>query len=194
MSMIGMVCTGFSKPYVAIYGKSNNTITYSSGQRLARGVSVTASPETSDDNKFYADNIEAENAVGKFTGGTLNLTVDGLLTSAEKLIMGLPEAGSDSLMPYNDDQVIPDCGVGFIARYQSEGAVVYRAIIFPRVTFNLPELSAATQEDTIEWQTQELTATIKRAEDEKRTWKYIGLNEQSEEMAELAIKTFFGIQ
>lgn len=194
MSSIGMVCTGFSKPYVAIYGKSNNTITYSSGQRLARGVSVTASPETSDDNKFYADNIEAENAVGKFTGGTLNITVDGLLSSAEQLIMGLPEADAQSLVHYDDDQVIPDCGVGFIGRYQSEGTVVYRAIIFPRVTFNLPEVSAATQEDAIEWQTQELTATIKRAEDAKRTWKYIGLNETSEAMAEQAIKNFFDIQ
>ena len=52
MSAAGKVCTGFSLPYVALY----NNGTYTSGQKLARGVDVTVSPESSDDNKFYADN------------------------------------------------------------------------------------------------------------------------------------------
>ena len=190
----GKVCTGFSLPYVAKYAASQGTISYSSGQKLARGVSVTATPETTDDNNFYADNILAESAAGEFTGGTINLTVDGLLAAAERLIMGLPAAStSDGFTHYGDDQQIPDVGIGFIARYQSGGSVTYTPIIFPRAAFNLIENNAETQEDAIDWQTQELTATIKRAEDSNRNWKYVGGDETSESAAEAKIKTFFSI-
>lgn len=190
----GKVCTGFSLPYVALYSASSNTVTYSSGQKLARGVSVTATPETTDDNNFYADNILAESAAGEFTGGTINLTVDGLLAAAERMIMGLPAADTTTgFTHYGDDQQIPDVGIGFIARYQSDGVVSYTPIIFPRAAFNLIENNAETQEDSIDWQTQELTANIKRAEDANRNWKYVGGDETSEAAAEAKIKTFFSI-
>ena len=71
MSAAGRVRTGFSLPYVAVCSGD----TYTSGQKLARGVDVTVSPESSDDNKFYADNHEAENDSGRLTGGTLSLTI-----------------------------------------------------------------------------------------------------------------------
>lgn len=193
MAAAGKVCTGFSKPYVALYAASGGSITYTSGQVLARGVNVTVSPETSDDNNFYADNIIAESEAGTFTGGSLNLTVDGLLVAAERLIMGLPAAGTDGLTAYGDDMSIPDVGVAFIARYQSGGDVTYTPIIFPRAAFNLLENNAATQEESIDWQTQDLTATIKRAEDANRNWKYVGGDETTEAAAEAKIKAFFSI-
>lgn len=188
----GRVLTGFSLPYVAKYACSQGTVSYSSGQKLARGVDVTISPEASEDNIFYADNVQAENANGQLTGGTLSLTVDGLLTAAEKLIMGLPNE-VDSWTVYNDDQVIPDMGVGFIARYMSGGTTTYVPIVLARVQFKQIETSAATQEEEIDWQTQALEATIKRAEDSKRSWKYIGTGQTSEAAAEGMIKTKLGI-
>lgn len=193
MAAAGKVLTGYSLPYVALYAENSGTVSYTSGQKLARGVSMTATPETSDDNNFYADNITAETEAGVFTGGSLNITVDGLFIAAEKLIMGLPAPGEDGLTPYGDDMRIPDCGYGVILRYQSDGEVTYTPIIFPRVAFNLIELSANTQEETIDWQTQDLTATIKRAGDAKRNWKYVGGALESEAAAENVIKTFFGI-
>ena len=51
----GKVCTGFSLPYVALYSASGNTVSYTSAQKLARGVNVDISPDNSDDNNFYAD-------------------------------------------------------------------------------------------------------------------------------------------
>ena len=72
----GKVATGFSFPYVAKYAASAGAITYSGAMELARGVNVTPSPTTSDENKFYANNQEAESAGGKFTGGTVKLTPD----------------------------------------------------------------------------------------------------------------------
>lgn len=194
MSAAGKVKTGFSLPYVALYSASGTTVSYSSGQKLARGVEASYDIETSDDNIFYADNIEAENDSGTFRSGTLNLTVDGLRMTAERLIMGLPAAdGTSGLTAYNDDQNIPYVGVGYIYRHQSEGEVTFTPIIFPRVKFNQIADSGSTQEESIDWQTQDLTATIKRAEDAKRTWRYVGDDEETEAAAEAVIKTFFSI-
>jgi len=188
----GRVCTGYSKPYVALYSATGGTVTYSSGQILARGVSVSASAESADDNNFYADNVISESENGVFTSGELSMTVDGLLGTAEKLIMGLP-ASTSGFTDYDDDQVVPDVGVGFIARYMSGGVVTYVPYIFPRCQFSFPNVDAATQEESIDWQTTDLTATIKRAENAKRTWKKVGDPEDTEAAAEAAIKTFFSI-
>lgn len=188
----GRVCTGYSKPYVALYSATGGTVTYSSGQILARGVSVSASAESADDNNFYADNVISESENGVFTSGELSMTVDGLLGTAEKLIMGLP-ASTSGFTDYDDDQVVPDVGVGFIARYMSGGVVTYVPYIFPRCQFSFPNVDAATQEENIDWQTTELTATIKRSENAKRTWKKVGDPEDTEAAAEAAIKTFFSI-
>lgn len=57
MAAAGRVTTGFSLPYVAKYAVSGGTVTYSDGQKLARGVNVTISPEASSDNIFYADKV-----------------------------------------------------------------------------------------------------------------------------------------
>ena len=189
----GKVCTGFSNPYVALYSAQSGTITYSSGQQLARGVSVSASADQADDNNFYADNVIAETSAGVFTSGELTLTVDGLFQTAEKLIMGLPTASTSGLIPYDDDQAIPDVGIGFVARYMSGGVTTYTPYIFPRAAFQFPAIDAATQEESIDWQTRDLTATIKRAEDTKRTWKYVGGEATSEADAVTIIKNFLNI-
>ena len=188
----GRVCTGFSLPYVAKYAASGGTITYSDGQKLARGVSVSIEPEASDDNNFYADNILAESAGTTFTGGDLNLTVDGLLAAAEKLIMGLPTASGD-WMVYDDTQEVPYVGVGFIARYQSDGVVGYVPIVLVKCQFNQLSTSAETQEDQISWQTQELTAKIMRGDDAAKSWKKVGSAQTTEAAAEALIKTALGI-
>ena len=190
----GKVCTGFSKPYVALYTASGGSVTYSQGQLLARGVSVSASADQADDNNFYADNVIAETESGVFTSGEITLTVDGLLAAAERLIMGLSAADSSGYLKYDDDQKVPDVGIGFIARYMSGGSTSYTPIIFPRGAFQFPGVDAATQEETIDWQTRDLTATIKRAEDAKHTWKLVGGDETSESAAEAKIRTYFGIQ
>lgn len=189
----GKVCTGFSKPYVAMYVANEGTISYTGGRVLARGVNVSIEPNSSDDNKFYADNVQAESADGVFTGGTLTLTVDGLLAAAKKFILGLPEAGADGFTDYGDSQVTPYMGVGFIARYMSGGVTTYVPTVIRKTKFALPSISAATQEEEIDWQTQELTATIMRADDANHTWKSEGDDYSSEADAEDALKLKLGI-
>ena len=193
MSAAGKVCIGFSKPYVAVYTNSGTTITYSNGRVLARGVDVSIEPEASDDNKFYADNVEAETDAGTFSGGTLSLTVDGLHQNAEALIMGLPAADQSGWISYGDSQTVPFVGVGYIAKYMSGGEITYVPTIIPKVVFNQISSAHATSEDSLNFQTQALTAQIKRADDADRSWKYLGEPQTTEALAEAAIKTKFGI-
>lgn len=189
----GRVTTGFSMPYVALYSVSGQTVTYTSGQALARGVDVSLDVEASTDNIFYADNQEAETAAGSFTGGTVTLTVDGLKQAAEKLILGLPEAGDDGFTAYGSAQAIPYVGLGFVVRYMEDGAISYLPVVLPKVIFANPGIDAATQEAEIDWQTQELEATIVRDDTTGRNWLYKGTAVETEDAAVSAIRTKLGL-
>lgn len=188
----GRIITGFSLPYVAEYSVTGTTVSYSNGMQLARGVDVTISPNAASDTKFYADNQTAETASGIFTGGTFKLTVDGLKSDAEKLIMGLP-AASSNWTAYDDDQAVPYVGIGFIARFQEAGVTSYVPVVLAKCIFDPVEMSASTQTDSISFQTQSLGGQILRSDDAKHTWKFVG-TEQTTEAAALAIlKTKLGI-
>lgn len=190
---VGRVRTGFSLPYVALYSNAGTTVTYSSGQRLARGVSVSIEAEAEDDNIFYADNISAESAPGIFTSGTATLTVDGLSMAAESLIMGLPAADTNGFVHYGENMTIPYVGVGFIVRYMSGGVVSYVPVILRKCRFVTPSEDAATATETIDWQTQELTASLLRDDTSNHDWKWVGTAQETETAAEALIKTVFGI-
>ena len=192
MSAAGKVTTGFSLPYVALYANSGGTITYTSGQKLARGVNVTISPESSDDNIFYADNAAAENDGGRFTGGTVTLEVDGLLGTTRKLIFGLP-ASTGGWTSYGDDMSVPYVGIGYIARAMSDGVTTYAPTVLVKCRFSLPDITAATQTDAIDWQTESLEASIFRGDDSNHNWIHVGDEYSTEALAEAALKTLLNI-
>lgn len=189
----GRIRTGYSLPYVALYAASGTTVTYSSGQRLARGVSVSIEAEAEDSNIFYADNISAESAPGIFTSGTATFTVDGLKLDAERLIMGIPAADTAGFIHYGENLTIPYVGVGFIVRYMEDGVTSYVPVILTKCRFVTPSEDAQTATDTIEWQTQEISATILRDDTSNHDWKLVGEAQTTEALAEAKIKTFFSI-
>lgn len=189
----GRIRTGYSLPYVALYAASGTTVTYSSGQRLARGVSVSIEAEAEDSNIFYADNISAESAPGIFTSGTATFTVDGLKLDAERLIMGIPAADAAGFIHYGESLTIPYVGVGFIVRYMEDGVTSYVPVILTKCRFVTPGEDAQTATDTIEWQTQEITATILRDDTSNHDWKLVGTAQTTEALAEAKIKTVFSI-
>lgn len=189
----GRVMTGFSLPYVALYTASGGTVTYSQGQRLARGVQVSIEAEAEDDNIFYADNISAESAPGIFTSGTATFTVDGLKLDAERLIMGIPAADTEGFIHYGENLTIPYVGVGFICRYMEDGVTSYVPYILTKCRFVTPGVDAQTATETIEWQTQEITATLLRDDTSNHDWKLVGSGETSEAAAEAKIKAVFNI-
>lgn len=187
----GRVATGFSSPIVARYVNTNGVISYTGAMPLARGVEVSVEPEISDGNDFYADNVIAESEPGTLIGGTVTLTVDGLLLDAEQFIFGLSEGTAD-WTDYNDNMEIPYVGVGYVARYMSGGVTSYVPYIFTKVRFNIAGHEFATQEDSIEWQTQELEAAIYRDDSAVHTWRKVGAAVATEADAIAAINTFFG--
>lgn len=190
----GRVLTGFSKPYVAVYSNDGTTVSYANGQILARGVSVSMEVETAaDDNIFYADNIAAESVAGAFTGGTVTLTVDGLLDAAERLLFGLPAAGADGFTSYGDDAAVPYVGLGFICRYMSDGVTSYVPVILNKCRAQMPNLEAETQEDEIDWQTQEIEFNMMRDDSENHVWKMVGAGVATEAAAEAKIKAALNI-
>ena len=188
------VGTGFSKPYVALYANSNGTNAFTSGQILARGVSVSVEPNTVDDNNFYADNIVAETENGIVSGGTLTLTVDGLDSAARRLIYGLPTAGSDGWVGFGNEATHPYCAVGFIYRTMMLGVTAFWPVVFPKCKFNPYSEDMSTQEDQIDWQTLELTAQFMRDDTANQNWKYVSdTSYASETAAEAALKTFLNV-
>lgn len=195
MSEAGKVITGFGLPYVATYSASGTTVTYSNGQKLARGVAVNIAPEVGNDNNFYADNIAAESVGGRFQGGKVTLTVDGLFIAAERLIMGIPTptSSTSSWTDYGDDMSIPYVGIGFIVRYMSGGTEYFTPIVLTKTRFDVGNLDAKTQEEEIDWQTTELTASILRNDEANHVWKKVGNDQTTEAAAEALIKTLFGI-
>lgn len=197
----GKVCTGFSKPYVALYGNASGAVSYTEGMELARGVEVSIDPETGDSNPFYANNVEAENVPGTFTGGKVTLTVDGLKAEAEKLIYGLPEPEtlsyggekSAKITTYGDNMQIPYVGIGFIVRYMSDGIESFAPTVLTKSRFQTSSTSAATQEESIEWQTQELTADLMRDDTTNHNWKKVANDVNTEAEAEEILKAMLNI-
>ena len=193
MAANGRVITGFSKPYYAIYTNSGSTVSYANGAIMARGVSVSLSPESSEDNNFYADNVTAETVSGVFTGGTATLTVDGLNTSARAAMLGLASAAADTWYADGDSTNPPYLGIGYIVRYMSGGDVIYVPTVLAKTRLAIPGEEASTQGEEIEWQTTELSFTLMRDDTSNHTWRYIGADYTTEEAAEAALMTKLGI-
>lgn len=197
----GKVITGYSFPFVAKYNNNAGTITYSGGLELARGVDVDDSPETSDAVIFYANNVAAESSGSIFTTSEITLTVDGMKKEARKLVMGLPDYDVITInekeykvAKFNKNQKIPYVGLGFVVRYMSGGVTSYDAFVMRKVMFQQEPLSAATQEETIEFQTSELTATVMRDDSADLEWKYQVEDLETEEEAVAIIKYFLNIE
>lgn len=192
----GKVITGYSKPYVALYNSNNGNPTYSNGMPLARGVSVNLSAESGDGVNFYADNVVAESVGGVFTGATVTFVVDGLKDAARKLIMGLPDASQVNgidVYDYDDRQQIPNVGVGFIVRYMEQGITTYSPVVFTKAAFSVDGLEAATQEESVDFQTTELEATVMRDDSANHIWRRIAVDQATEAEAENVIKAMLGI-
>lgn len=175
-----MAVVGVSKPYYAKYSASGTTVTYSDGGVLGKMTNVNTDITTSESNNLYADNAIAESDK-KFSGGTLTVTTDDLSQAASKAILGLKEEAITGIegitdsdvkeLIYDDDQLTPYLGVGFIIKVIRSGVTKWRALIYTKVQFATPGDAATTQGETIEWQTTEVTGTVMRDDTAKHGWK-----------------------
>ena len=194
----GKVITGYSQPIVAKYDYSSNTISYTNVMPLARGVEVQMEVEIGDATNFFADNTIAEAVAGQFNGATATLTVDGLKEAARDLITGLvtsttiiANSSTVTAKVYDDLQVIPYVGIGFVVRYMENGVTTYAPVILPKAQFSPESLNAATQGESVEFQTTELQATVMRADDANHSWKVVAEDQTTEAKAVAVINAYF---
>lgn len=202
MSAAGKVCIGFSLPYVAKYNANGGNPTYTGGRKLARGVEVSIEPSSSSDNSFYCDNVVAETDAGIFTGGDLTLTVDGLLLEAEQMITGAPEPEELSygegkkvkILKHGIKNNPPYFGVGYIAKYRSDGVDTFVPTVLRKVRFDAPKSAAKTTENSISWQTQALTGKLARDDSSDHDWKWVADDQATEEDAEEILKALLSVE
>ena len=194
-----MVTTGFSRIHVAMYSAADGVVTYSGCKELARAKSMSTEISATEDNNFYVNNQLGETEPASFSNGTAKIVVDGLSAEEEALIMGI----KDSTVQVNNEEVAvvkfgksmnpPYLGIGAVKRMQLNGAVSYRPIILTKTRFAIPPEAAETQEDKINWQTQELTATLMRDDTAESNWKIIPkANFETEDKAVAFIKAILG--
>jgi len=93
---------------------------------------------------------------------------------------------------YGDGMEIPYVGIGFVVRYQSAGVVTYAPVVLTKTRFQQPGLDASTQEDAIDWQTQELTAQLMRDDTTNHDWKLVGADQETEAAAEAVLQALLG--
>ena len=175
-----MATIGLSKPYYAVYANASGTVSYSSGAVMGKATEANIEIETSEDNNLYADNAIAETD-RQFTGGTLTLSTDDLSQEVSKAILGLTEQAVGTIdgvtdedvqeLIYDDTQVTPYLGIGFIVKKVKNGVTAWRGIVLTKVMFSIPSDAATTQGESIEWQVPELTATIMRDDSATHMWK-----------------------
>lgn len=194
------VTTGFSEPYVAKYSASEQTVTYSGGVKLGRGVSMSVDVESADDNNFFADDQIAESETGTMTSATGTFTVDGMEPEAATLVLGLPEKSKETVgespvdvYDYDDRMTVPYVGVGVLRRVMMNGVTSWEPIVFTKVKFSIPGDEAATQEDQIDWQTQELETSILRDDTEHHRWKRVFARQTTKAAALAIIKGYLNI-
>lgn len=173
-----MAGIGFRWPYIAqyVHVEGTNTVTYEKGMRLAKGVSLSTSMENNDDNNCYADDGVAETDKA-FSSGTLTITTDDFEQPASAMVLGITpqeitvDGETVNELIYNDDMITSYLGLGAVIPKMIRGVRKYRALVFTKISFDIPGDAATTQGEKIEWQTPELTATIMRDDTIKKNWK-----------------------
>lgn len=196
-----MARIGLSKPYAAVYTNNGTTVTYANGAVVGKAISLEISLDGGGDNILYADNAPCESD-NQFAGGSLTIGTDDLYANVMSSFLGMEEvAVSGTGAPTgakwyknNDNQVIPYLGFGAIAKKKVGGVLKYVAIIFHKIQFSNLAQSLETQGESINWQTESISATIMRSDNTDHDWRWISSDLDSEADAETLIKGVLNIE
>ena len=175
-----MATVGVSKPYYAKYNAVDGRVSYSGGGVMGKMTELEISIETSEDNNLYGDNGIAETD-RTFSNGTLTAATTDLSQEVAKDLLGVVEQELEEIpgitdtgvkeLVFDDSQVTPYLGTGFIIKKMVNHMTYWRAIVLTKVMFSVPSDSATTQGESIEWQVPELSGTIMRDDSETHKWK-----------------------
>ncbi len=161
------------------YNPTSRNVSYVDGLVNPHAIEYTMTPESSDSNPLYGDNRVIENDKPTFNTATLSLGVDELDQKTSKYILGVKiyeqTYGNEKKVEvtvYDDDQKAVTVGVGLIELHQIDDVDHYRAVLLKRVVFNLPENTATTKGESVEWQTKTIEGTVSRSEAVTENEKY----------------------
>lgn len=192
-----MATIGLSKPYFAKYNYADGQVSYTDGALLGKYTQLSIALEGGEANILYADNGAAESDQ-QFSGGTATVTTDDLRAEVMVPVFGVKEeavAGAEgaSWFVFDDDQNTPYVGLGGVIKKKVDGQQKWVAFVLDKIQFATPGVEAVTQGETVEWQTQELSATILRSEAAKHPWFRLSSPMATEAEAEAAVKAYLSI-
>lgn len=165
-----MAIKGLSIPVCGEYSNNEGAVSYANPFIANKAVEYSISWETGDDNPDYQDNMIAENDKGTFQSGELSLTIGDLPQELLAKLLGVGtstdtvDGESVTVANYDDEMNPPFLGFGIIELHQINDVNKYRAVFLHKVNFQLPEESATTLGESIDWQHKELTGTIRRSD------------------------------
>lgn len=176
-----MAIKGLSKPIVAEYKATGDTVTYEEPYAADCAVEYSVKVNTGDSKDLYADNGVKESSKSTFSSGDLTLKTADMGPKLSSKILGLKTAtrqvGEDTVTEviYDDQQNTTYKGFGIIEEHENDGVTGYLPVVFPRVRFDIPADAATTRGESIDWQTKEISGTILRSakndEKYKHPWK-----------------------
>ena len=196
-----MAGIGLSKPYAAVYTNNGSSVTYTGCAVIGKAVSLEFTMNTNNDNILYADNSIAESDL-QFAGGSITVGTDDLDAAQMKRLFGLTETNISATSitttgakwySWNDSQAIPYVGFGGIVKKQVGGVTKFVAVVFPKVQFANPGISATTQGDSVTWQTPEITGNVMRDDTSNHTWQWRSSDMDTEAEAEALVKSKLGV-
>lgn len=168
--------TGLSYLLIAPYkyDEATDKVTYGEGHVTARMAEYKMDVEVEEDNNCYLDNQIAETAPGRMKSANLTVNTGEFDDAMSKMLLNAKEikatVGRKEIkgVAFDDDMKSPAVGSGLIEEHVFHGEYFYRAFLFPKTVYQIPAGAATTRGESIDWQTQELTAKIMRS-DEKET-------------------------
>lgn len=173
-----MAGIGLRYPYFAKYSfdEATRAASYSGGGLMGKAVEFSAKIVASDDNVLYGDDGPAE-VDTSFGGGTVSLTTDDLTDKVSAAILGVTpselKVGEKTVQEliFDESREAPDLGIGVVIPKKRGGKLYFRAVVFPKVKFSVPEDAAKTKGEKIEWQTPSVEGTIMRDDTDGHKWK-----------------------
>lgn len=159
-----MAKIGLKYPVYAPMTETDTTVTYGTGNVLAKAISANISVE-SNDVKLYADDAVAESD-HSFSNGAITLGVDDLPDYAKVDILGYIEgdivdsATGAKVLTASGSAVLPYIGLGFYGAKVVNKVKSYRAIWLRKVQFAEPSDELSTKGESTEFQTHEAEGTI----------------------------------
>lgn len=150
MAQIGMLYPVFAP----IQSMSGTTITYGTGVVIGRAVAGSLQ-WTRDDAVLYGDDAIAESD-NTATGYTLDITTTEMTEDVESTILGTTK-NSNTYEEYNNPG--PDGGMGYVQVLKRNGALLYRGVWYPRISFAKTSEDSNTRGQSIQWGTPQIHGT-----------------------------------